>query len=68
MSFSTNVASMSDLKSQLEQVKSDLKNSQAWSFSSDVWPEDWTPEDFYTPIGVPKQYMGMLDKEEFRMG
>jgi hypothetical protein len=64
-SFSTNVASMTDLRSSLEQLASGLKRSNAWGFSSDGWPEGWDITDYYHDADIPKQYMGLLEEKEF---
>jgi hypothetical protein len=62
-SFSTDLASLSDLNAALTKLKDYLKDRNAWSFSSDGWAKDWALSDSYNDKAIPKQYLGLLEEE-----
>jgi hypothetical protein len=67
-SFSTNVASQTDLRSALKGVESQLKARNAWSFSDDGWPRGWDVTEPYRVANIPMQYMGLLDEKTSTAG
>jgi hypothetical protein len=61
-SFSTNLASMSDLRSTLEQLQDNLEKTNAWGFSSDGWPDRWDVSTAYHDRAIPRQYIGLFEQ------
>jgi hypothetical protein len=63
LAFSTNVASMTELKDQLQEVKNQINfGKYAWSFTPDAIP-GWTGDAPYRMKAVPKQFLGIIDQE-----
>jgi len=58
--FSTNVAADNGLRSQLSQIKDNLGELPAWSFSSEAWSPAWTGGRGYSTRGVRKRYVGLV--------
>jgi hypothetical protein len=64
-SFSTNLASMGDLKAQLDQLQEQLTKLPAWSLTSDDWDEDSLGDKYYSSTRIRKQYLGLVDESFF---
>lgn len=62
-SLSTNLSSMKELRKQLADVNIDLGRLNAWTFSSEAWNADWTPETYYALNSIRTQYMGLIPEK-----
>lgn len=59
-SLSTNLASMKGLNQQLRDVNQELSTRNSWTFSSDAWSPDWSPDDYYSMRRIRTQYIGTV--------
>tara|TARA_Y100000588_G_scaffold185765_1_gene199625 strand:- start:2045 stop:4234 length:2190 start_codon:yes stop_codon:yes gene_type:complete len=60
MSSSTNIGADQNLNKSLQHLEKGLSKFNAWTFSNENWPNNWSDKKAYRRAYIKKQYLGLI--------